>query len=1428
VSASSKLEILISSKADVGGFSTAEKSLGQLESRGQSAARGLSTLGTAATVAGGVLAAGLAGAVTAAANFESRMSAVKAASGATGSELAGLSAKALEFGAATDLAGIDANDAATAMEQLAKGGVSVSQMAEAAHGALLLASAGEISVAEAADTAVRAMNIFGLSGNDVAHVADVISAGANKSATDVGQLNAAFNQSASVAKGAGLSLEQLTGVLALLAQNGLQGSDAGTSLRTAISRLTAPTKEAAAEMEALGISVFDMNGKTRDFADIADNLKSSLSGLSDEQRSAALQTIFGSDAIRVANVLYKEGGTAVRTWTAAVNDSGSAARLGAERNDNLKGSIDQLKASLQTAAIAAGTALLPQIRELTKHVTDAVTWFGNLSPRVQTIAVDAAAGAAGFLLLVAATSKVVDATRTLGGAISDVIGWFAKKQAAKAALEGANKSLATSVGGTNTAVKGLALTLGESVLIIGGTALAVRGLMEVVGKTGEHFADVAQGNQNLTRELTLQQTALSQVGQAHKDIVSDFTAWVHLQDEATQKTTSAVEVYNKYVAFLNEIGTNTQNLQPITIATGLAVGALGAAFAQTAVSGRGLVDSANAIAAAMDAGTVAMARQTQAAYGAGLATGAFAAASYDLNTALGQLQAESGAYSGQIGVLQARIDVLQQQQKDGVALTQAEQAELATLLEARNRLADNTGILAAQERAHVLAMVGLNTEFGTNVTGADALAQASLNLGQAMGTGAVRGAELAQGINYAADAAAAARERTAEYQLELNGLPATVDTTVTADTAAASGAVQSYGQKIKDIPPATTTVAGMDVGAASVQLQIFHAAINSVPRTFTVTPTVNLGPALSALASFDAQLPHSPAKEGPFRILPNWDALFEALPAAAEKYGGEATKKLADNISAIAGAIKSSLEALTALGNFKPAKGGGLSATGFVGLLTPFIDAVVGESRSFKAAMLAAAGDLKDADPEKVFEALVKDAGAFVDTAGKVAGLLKSGVEGLTALADFRRPAAAAIHDFAGAIFDATKQIINTAQYFDVDGLDAAVLFSDAAGKVLGILKGGVEGLNALVDFKRPLDGTVNQFTQATNVLINTAAQLGVRMDEEFVKAADVWSGAAGKALGVLKAGVEGLMALGDFIRPTTQATDDFVQATNVLINLTAQMGAQMDKDFVKAAQVWADGAGKALTVLGTGVEGLLKLATFVAPSSQAIDAFAAAVAYLVRRFGEVAGQMGTEGVAAAGAFGTAANSALTAAKTGIDAFVALGKLSVPSREAIDQLLAGIQYTVGRMGEMADQFGKDGLARAVAFATAAGKVFTTLKDAVDLMVKLEELKKLPGEAIQTLLDGVKFAVAKAIDLVAEAQELERQSILFAGAMSRAAGNFAAGVGGSVPISAGAGGSGHTNTSNITNVNFSGTVYGNDQIEDVVVSAVTSAQSPGRL
>lgn len=344
--------------------------------------------GQNAVILGGVMLAAFGIAANAAMEFDKAMSAVGAASMASAEDMEKLRAAALEAGKST---AFSATEAAQAQTELAKAGLSTADiLGGALTGALDLAAAGQMEVATAAEIAATALKVFGLSGADVPHVADLLAAGAGKAQGSVEDLSGALNQSALVAKNTGLSIEDTTGALALFASNGLLGSDAGTSFKTMLMSLNPRSDEAAGLMESLGLKAYDAQGNFVGLAEYADQLKTGLGGLSQEQRNSALQTIFGTDAIRAATILYQSGAKGVEDWTEKVNDAGFAQEQAAKLTDNLAGDLEKLGGSISTTLIEGGSQATGVLRWLTQAATGAVDSFGSLPGPLQ--------GAAGGLI----------------------------------------------------------------------------------------------------------------------------------------------------------------------------------------------------------------------------------------------------------------------------------------------------------------------------------------------------------------------------------------------------------------------------------------------------------------------------------------------------------------------------------------------------------------------------------------------------------------------------------------------------------------------------------------------------------------------------------------------------------------------------------------------------------------------------------------------------------------------------------------------------------------------------------------------------------------------------------------------------------------------------------------------------------------------
>jgi TP901 family phage tail tape measure protein len=345
------------------------------------AADSTSRLAGAGAAVGTAMVAGFAVAAASAAKFDKAMSNVRAVTNANAQEMKQLRAAALEAGKTTSFT---ATQAADAEAELARAGVKVADITGGAlKGTLALAASGQMDLADSAVIAAQAMNTFGLSGKDVTHVADVLSAAANKSAADMSGLGMSLRQGGLLAKQTGLSFEDTVGTLAAFADHALIGSDAGTSLKVMLQRLVPQSVEARTMMDKLGFTAYDSQGKFVGLTKLAGNLQSSFKGLTPEARNAAFATIFGADAVRSATILYELGADGITKYTKAVNDQGAAGRMAAMQTDNLVGDLERLRGAIETALIEGGSSANGALRDMTQWVTRLVNAYNDLPPSLQ-------------------------------------------------------------------------------------------------------------------------------------------------------------------------------------------------------------------------------------------------------------------------------------------------------------------------------------------------------------------------------------------------------------------------------------------------------------------------------------------------------------------------------------------------------------------------------------------------------------------------------------------------------------------------------------------------------------------------------------------------------------------------------------------------------------------------------------------------------------------------------------------------------------------------------------------------------------------------------------------------------------------------------------------------------------------------------------
>lgn len=311
------------------------------------------------------------------ADFEATMSRVKALSNANSEQMEQLTAKAKEMGAQTKYSGTESAEAFTYMAQA---GWEVQDMIDGIGGIMSLAAADGLDLAATTDIVANALTAFGMTAKDTAEFADVLAIASSATNTDVSDLGEAFKYIAPVAGAMGYSIQDASLALGLMSNNAVKGSMAGTSLKTALANMAAPTDAMATAMEKYGISLTDSEGNMKSLKSVMDNLRSSLGGLSETEQTAAASTIFGKEAMAGMLAIINTSEEDYRKLTEAINDSeGAADRMAETMQDNLAGSLEQLGGAVETVQLSWGERLKPYIVALSDLLQDnmpAIEEFG--------------------------------------------------------------------------------------------------------------------------------------------------------------------------------------------------------------------------------------------------------------------------------------------------------------------------------------------------------------------------------------------------------------------------------------------------------------------------------------------------------------------------------------------------------------------------------------------------------------------------------------------------------------------------------------------------------------------------------------------------------------------------------------------------------------------------------------------------------------------------------------------------------------------------------------------------------------------------------------------------------------------------------------------------------------------------------------------
>lgn len=352
------------------GFNAGIKNLGSI------AKGGLSVLGGAIAGVTAAMGAGVSAAVNVGMSFESQMSKVQAISGATGGELEALTEKAKDMGATTKFS---ATESGQAFEYMAMAGWKTEDMLGGIEGIMNLAAASGEDLAATSDIVTDALTAFGLSASDSGHFADILAAASSNANTNVGLMGETFKYVAPVAGALGFSAEDTATAIGLMANAGIKGSQAGTALRSIMSRLAKPTDDVAVAMSELGLSILNSDGSMKSLNEITGDLRSSFAGLSEAEKASMAATLGGQEAmsgllaiVNASDEDFNKLQSAIYGATDELTGYSAAAEMAETMQNNLAGQLTSMRSAAEGLGIELYESVKQPLTDIAKTGVEAV------------------------------------------------------------------------------------------------------------------------------------------------------------------------------------------------------------------------------------------------------------------------------------------------------------------------------------------------------------------------------------------------------------------------------------------------------------------------------------------------------------------------------------------------------------------------------------------------------------------------------------------------------------------------------------------------------------------------------------------------------------------------------------------------------------------------------------------------------------------------------------------------------------------------------------------------------------------------------------------------------------------------------------------------------------------------------------------------
>lgn len=1327
-----------------------------------------STLGSVGGFLKGAFTAALVGAAVAigglgvqsisiAGDFQQGMSVLQAASGATASQMDALSAKAMELGNDITLPAASASDAATAMQELAKAGLSVDDTMAAAQGTLQLAAAAGTDAATAATAVAGALNTFGLEGNKANQVADQLAAGANASAASMTDLSQGFQAAGFAFASTGQHSDDLVSALAMLTNVGLTGSDAGTALKNAMMQLMAPTDAAAATMKQYGINVRDAQGNMLPFRDIIGVLQTGLGGLSPAARDAALKTILMGDGMKAMIPLLDAGVAGFDAMKVKVNEAGAAQDMAAAQTSGFNGALGSIKNGIETLQLAIGMALLPV---LTRLITEGISPVIGAVSEVVGALIEAGIGSSEFAEsmdlvgqaiglpanmlqnIVIGLQNFATAMVPVGGFIQSnllpILAGFGAMILAvviPAFITWAAAAWATAAANVAALAPILIpiLLIGAAVALLvaawQNNFLGIRDITASVWATIQPYFDQLVAWLSVAIPAAIQAAAqlwtgtlwpalqavgnfivgtvipaLSQVAAwlatnipaAIQAVIVGFgqfqagamlvwaviqTAW---QNVVTTTTTAWANVTTVVQAGISAVVTDVQTR--IAVVTTIVQAVWNTVVFLTSAAW-------NAIVGAVSPGV----QQVVAVLQSGWAT---------LTSIV------ANVWAGIVAVVGPAMATIATAVLSGVAAVQAAwSAGWAVVQSVASSVWATIQSVVAAAVASVQSTIQSVISFIQSVWGvAQQAAQTQTTAAWAAIQTIITGAMLAVKIAIQVGVAV------------VQGIMATAWAVVVAAANNDFGkipAIISAGlDKVKAILQAgvsmITAVAGtMAAAALSLGKNIVSGIISGVGSMGNALGDKLKSMANSALSAAKSALGiHSPSTVMAQQVgVPIIDGIVMGIDKASPKV----TDKMLDLAGKMVDLVSKGVDAfgkLRELGTVSMS-----SIAQFANTLQDAMNVFATMAMSWNATMQSAASQF------------ALKASTIVDTMAKA-------VDFLLKLQDFQGVPSAVITAFGLQLGQAISELIKISTIQMRMAMGAAVEFSLGAGKVLGVMGSAVDGLNKLRTLGDAVPGSFARFALYMAVAVQRVAEVATWIDGPALASASQFAEGGGKVLGILGTGVDGFTKLATMGEAVPGMFQRFAIQVFALVQRMAEVAGWMSAQAVASAAVFADGAGKVIAIIGSGVDGFLKLTTFQGISKQSMDAFAVAVQLAVATIGYIGSLFAVEGVAAAAVFADGAVKIVALIGGGVDSLVKLASFQGVTQDMLNIFAHSIQITVATIGWVATLFTVDAVAAAVAFSAGVQSTIGMITSTLDAFGKLASFQGVAGGVLDQFVSGL--------------------------------------------------------------------------------------------